>query len=223
MDRHTRSASRPNHPLLPSLPLPHTHPPQPTTTTTTTKGSTRLTRALNFFVLLAVDMSLHVDGACGAAMRRRQRRLCAQWRHEQQTVAMVATAGHHSFGPTASAAPRDQTTGTSAVEEVVNSTHDAPRGQNTPPPGVRLCILAEPGPQRSDRSRRHPSGDGMPTLALPSLAGSAGEAVDGVALAFLTSRALAAQEEYLRRKPGVGLFPAGQPSRRGQCTGTDPF
>ena len=36
---------------------------------------------------------------------------------------------------------------------------------------------------------------GMRTLALPSLVGSAGEAVDGAALAVLTSRALAAQKE----------------------------
>ena len=35
----------------------------------------------------------------------------------------------------------------------------------------------------------------MPRLALPSLARSAGEAVDGAALTFLTSRALAAQKE----------------------------
>ena len=82
----------------------------------------------------------------------------------------------------------------------MNGTHDAPRGQNTPPPGVRPGILAEPGPQRSDRSWRRSSGDGMPTLALPSLAGSAGEAVDGAALAFLTSRALAAQEEEEEQK-----------------------
>ena len=44
-------------------------------------------------------------------MRRRQRRLRAQWRHEQQTVAMVlATVGHHSFGSTAHGAPRSQWT-----------------------------------------------------------------------------------------------------------------
>ena len=72
---------------------------------------------------------------------------------------------------------------------------NALRGQHTPPLGVRPGILAEPGPQTSDRSRRLSSGDGMPTVALPSLAGSAGEAVDGAALVFLTSRALAAQEE----------------------------
>ena len=98
------------------------------------------------------------------------------------------------------AALRGQTTGTRARDKMVNATHDALRGQNTPPRVVRPGILAEPRPQRSDRSRRHSSGDGMPTLALPSLAGSAGEAVDGAALAFLTSRALAAQKEEKAQK-----------------------
>ena len=43
----------------------------------------------------------------------------------------------------------------------------------------------------------------MPTLALPSLVGSAGEAVDGAAPAFLTSRALAAQEEEAQKQAQV--------------------
>ena len=58
---------------------------------------------------------------------------------------------------------------------------------------LRRGILAEPGPQRSDRSLRHSSRDGLPTLALHSLAGSAGEAVDGAALSFLTAQALKAK------------------------------
>ena len=72
-----------------------------TVRTTTTKGSTRLTCVLNFFfVSLAVDMSSHVDGACGAAMRRRQRRLRSMLRHERQSIAMaLAEALHHSAGP----------------------------------------------------------------------------------------------------------------------------
>ena len=52
-------------------------------------------------------------------MRRRQRRLHPQWRHEQQTVAMVlATVGHHSFGPTANDALRSQKPVTSTREGV---------------------------------------------------------------------------------------------------------
>ena len=98
-------------------------------------------------------------------------------RHEQQTVRMaLAAALHHSAGPMEkqvelqqNTALRGQTTGTRAREEVVKATHDALRGQNTPPPGERPGILAEPGPQRSDRSLRRSAGDGLPTLAKPSM------------------------------------------------------
>ena len=124
---------------------------------------------LNFLVPLAVDMSLHVDGACGAAMRRRQRRLRAQLRHEQQTVAMVlATVGHHSFGPTAYAAPRGQTTGTSAREGEVRELHHGLRAQERPLPGTRPAGLAEP---RGDvvQVQRHVVGGApsLPTLVVP--------------------------------------------------------
>ena len=64
----------------------------------------------------------------------------------------------------------------------------------------RSGILPEPLPQRSDRSRRHFSGDGLPQLAVPSLAGAAGEAVDAAALAFLLSQSLAAKEHEDRKK-----------------------
>ena len=47
-------------------------------------------------------------------------------------------------------------------------------------------ILAEPAPQRRDRSLRHCSGDTHPTLGLPVLAGESGEVVDDSTLAFLT-------------------------------------
>ena len=42
---------------------------------------------------------------------------------------------------------------------------------------------------------RRSSGDSLPTLALPSLAGSAGEAVDSSALRFLTAQALEAKRK----------------------------
>ena len=65
--------------------------------------------------------------------------------------------------------------------------HDALRGQKTQPPGVRPGILAEPGPQRSDRTVRRSSGE-TPLLAVPVLAG--GDGVDGTALSFLVRRAV---------------------------------
>ena len=64
----------------------------------------------------------------------------------------------------------------------------------------------------SDRTVQRSSGDSLPTLAPPSLAGSAGEPVDAGALAFLTRAALVAQEEeearrqWLERNRSVVLF-----------------
>ena len=70
-----------------------------------------------------------------------------------------------------------------------HETHSVLRGPKQPPPGERPGILAQPGPQRSDRSRRHSSGDNLPTLALPVLAVSAGEAVDAFSLRYLSAAA----------------------------------
>ena len=128
----------------------------------------------------------------GAARRRRERRLRSMLRHEQQTFRMaLAAALHHSAGPKeegwrcSRTAPHGDKTAARAREEVVNATHDALRGQNTPP-----GILAEPGPQRSDPSLRRSAGDTHPTLGLPVLAGASGEVVDASTLAFLTRAVL---------------------------------
>ena len=43
----------------------------------------------------------------------------------------------------------------------------------------------EPGPQRSDRSWRHSSGEDLPTLSLPVLAGESGESIDSSTLWYL--------------------------------------
>ena len=131
------SAPQPPPPTPPPTPQP---PPQ---------GLNQVARTRVIFLCpLAVDVSLHVDGACGAAMRRRQRRLRAQWRHEQQTVAMVlATVGHHSFGPTANDALRSQKPVTRTREKVEGETYDAPRRQKPPPPGAcqHLCLRSLAG------------------------------------------------------------------------------
>ena len=112
-------------------------------------------------------MPLHGEHAAGAAMRRRQRRLRSWLRHERMTVAMtLAEMTHH----TAPRGPKIARVG--EVEEQVS--HAGPRAQKTPPQGERPGILPEPLPQRSYRSRRHFSEDGLPQLAMPSLAGAAG-------------------------------------------------
>ena len=105
-----------------------------------------------------------------------------QWqRHERMTVATaVAEATHRS-------APRRQKMATVIREEVELETHAGLRAQMTPPPGARPGILAEPGPQRSDRTVRRSSGDSLPQLVTPSLAGAAGEGVDSGTLAFFLS------------------------------------
>ena len=134
------------------------------------------------------------EHAAGAAKRRRERRLRQWQRHERMTVAMaLAEATHH-------AAPRRQkpVSAIRGVEEQV--THVGLRAQKTPPPRERPGILPEPLAQRSDRSRRHFSADGLPQLAMPSLAGAVGEAVDAAALAFLLSQSLGAKEHEDRKK-----------------------
>ena len=134
-------------------------------------------------------------------------------RHEQQTVRMaLAAALHHSAGPKEkvemqqNGAPRGQKTAARAGEVEEQVTHAGIRAQKTPPPRVRPGILAEPGPQRSDRSRRRFSGDCLPTLGLPVLTGALGEQVDSSALRFLTASALEAErklEEEEKKKAKV--------------------
>ena len=101
-------------------------------------------------------------------------------RHEQQTVRMaLAAALHHSAGPKEkvemqqNGAPRGQKTAARAGEEVEYEKHAGPRAQKTPPPGERPGLLAEPGPQRSDRTVRRSSGE-TPLLVVASLAAAAG-------------------------------------------------
>ena len=81
------------------------------------------------------------------------------WRHEQVSIAAGVVRR-----PTG-------TEDSGNKEEVESEKHVAPLAQNTPPLGARPGILAEPGPHRSDRSRRHSSGDTHPTFGLPVPAG----------------------------------------------------
>ena len=110
-------------------------------------------------------------------------------RHEQQTVRMaLAAALHHSAGP----------------KEKVEMQQNGPRGQKTPPPGERPGLLAEPGPQRSDRTVRRSSGE-TPLLMVASLAAAAADVVDAATLSFLTAQALEdRRKEEEERKMGEG-------------------
>ena len=89
-----------------------------------------------FLVCVTVMIQNPADGSCaerahvGSARRRRERRLRAQWRHEQQTVAMaLAAATHHSAQRgewrDLNEAPRGQRTASA------ETTYDALRSQTT--------------------------------------------------------------------------------------------
>ena len=104
----------------------------------------------------------------------------------------LATVEYHSFGPTANAAPRGQTTGTSAREGEVREQHYGLRAQKPPLPGMRPGSLLDPGPQRSDRTVRHSAGE-APLLVVASLAG--GDEVDATTVAFLLREHLNLRKE----------------------------
>ena len=117
----------------------------------------------------------------GAAKRRRERRLRSWAKHERQTVAIaLAEALHHS----------------------------APRGHKSARAGVRPGVPEDAGPLRETEHVQHaalrgpkPPSPGVPSLAMPVLAGTAGEAVDRTALSYLLQQSLAAtREEEEERK-----------------------
>ena len=101
----------------------------------------------------------------------------SRWLWQRPSITRPARAQH--------AAPRGQETGTRAGEVEEQVSHSGLRAPKTPPPGARPGCLSDPEPQRSDRSQRRFVGNALPTLALPSLAGSAAEAVDASTLTFL--------------------------------------
>ena len=111
----------------------------------------------------------------GAAAR--QRRLRPLLRHERMTVAMaLAEQLHHSVNRV----ERDealwrQTTRASEVEEV-HELYDCLQAQKRPPLRARPGILAEPGPQQSDRTVRRSAGPPDPR---PALSGGNGWGVGG--------------------------------------------
>ena len=135
---------------------------------------------------------------CGVRTRWQRRRLRSWAKHERLSVAMaLAAKRHHSAQKVIEqhVVPQDQQMA-SAVEVEAHEQNNAPRGQTQPPLGARPAPLSQvAGPQWSDRTVRHSTGDGLPTLAPSSLAGSAGEAVDGAALPFLPAQALEAKRK----------------------------
>ena len=82
----------------------------------------------------------------GATKRRRERRLHSWWRHKQVSIAAeLSAAFHHSRDRRQGkhVGLRAQKTDSAVDVEVVQDAHEAPRGQETPPPGMRPGSLAE--------------------------------------------------------------------------------
>ena len=105
------------------------------------------------------------------------------WHHEQVSIAAaVAAALHHSARPASNYALREPK-------------NQAQRKQKQHPTGERPRLFVQPCPLQRDRTVRRSAGDGLPTLALPTLAWSEGEAVHSAALSFLLLRALMKKEE----------------------------
>ena len=124
------------------------------------------------------------DETFSAAKRRRERRLRAAWRHEQLSVRMALAAAQHHSAPKC-AGPE---------------THVALRGQTTAKAaGKRPAPLAEVSrPQEAAVTVGHVAAAGAPSLATPSLADAAGDAVDAVTVEFLVEWALLEPEEQER-------------------------
>ena len=76
-------------------------------------------------------------------------------------------------------------------EGEVHEEHVGLRVQKRPLPGMRPGLPPKPEPQVRAATVGHvAAGNGLPTLAMPSLAGAAGEVVDAGTLAFLTRQAV---------------------------------
>ena len=154
----------------------------------------------------------------GSARRRRMRRLRQWQRHERMTVAMaLAEATHH-------AAPRRQTPVSAIREEVEHATHSGPRARRLHLQGSGRASLRSPGRRGATaacgalrRSLRRSAGESLRTLALSSLAGSAGEEIS--TLSFLTRSILKIREE--EEKVQAMREEVRDPDGWNQATGSD--
>ena len=118
-----------------------------------------------------------------AAMRRRERRLRLWAKHERLTVAMALAENlHHSR------------------QKVEGGKHEGPPAQKTArATGARPGVLEEPEPQGGAVTDGYVAAP-LPSLAVPLLAGAAGEGVDSSSLRFLTAAALRQRKEEERKR-----------------------
>ena len=127
------------------------------------------------------------DGGAGtsAAKRRRQRRLRSWWRHECQSVRMALNAAaHHS------------------AEKVAAGEKNSGLRAQTSFSARRPGVLEEPETQGGAVTDVYVAAS-VPSLAVPLLAGAAGEVVDSSTLRFLAAAALYSRklkEEEVRKR-----------------------
>ena len=108
----------------------------------------------------------------------------AAWRHEQLSVRMALAAAQHHSAPKCAG----------------HEMHEALRGQTTArAAGKRPAPLAEvSGTQEAAVTVDYVAAAGAPSLATPSLADAAGDAVDAVTVEFLVEWALLDRGEQER-------------------------
>ena len=125
---------------------------------------------------------MEVDGASGAARRRRERRLRAWLRHERQSVAAaLAEALHHSSGPKKKVVERRER------QEGRGTTACGHRRHLSRGRGQHHCLWLLGAPRQPDSV--------VPSVVPPALASPAAETVDAAAPSFLLAQTLAAQQQ----------------------------
>ena len=113
---------------------------------------------------------------------------------------VLATVGHHSFGPTANDALQSQKPVTNTREGVEHESNGGPRAQKPPLPGKRPGLPPEPEPLVRAVTVGYVAAQ-SPLLVVPSMAG--GDTIDGTTLRFLLEHCLRMKtllEEEERRK-----------------------
>ena len=105
---------------------------------------------------------------------------------ECQREENVRTNGSHSSGPSTKKVVERR----EGSEEMKVETHTGARAQKTPSPGTRPAPLSEVAGLRERLEAAARVSVVHPTLAMPSLAGAGGEAVNASTVAFLSRKAV---------------------------------
>ena len=158
-----------------------------TTTTTTTQARTGCVALFVVEVEVEVEAGdLHGGWWRGDLLSKAEveRRLRSWCRYECQSVRMALTAAaHHSAGKVAA-----------------GETYSGPRAQTTVSAGPRPAAMKEPELLVGWSGALQCPGAGVPSLAMPLLAGVAGEAVDDTALSYLLQQSFSEKKKMEEKK-----------------------